>query len=684
MKDYCAYVNVFQGSGEIDLPKPQGVAASWHFIKALCGNTHPGVVLPFGKMSCCPYSSGYSSGYGRHLMNCGEPIKKFSDTIKLKGFSHLNQSGIGALGLYYNYAVTTPFFGKLNEKDALKDISTESGTPGYYSATIEPEKTKCELTMAEKCAVHRYSFADDSGRIAVDFSNDGLYEPLKAYSEHSELEIISETRACASVIMQGVCLYFFVECRGAKASALWQKNCEIIEKRKAINKCRGSFGCVFEIEGREAEIRLSVSTKSVQMAQDFVLNEKRSFEEIRSQAYSKWNEALSKIEIASENQDDYEIFYSNLYHSLIKPCDWSGESFIDSSDGDFCVDFCTLWDIYKTQLPLVFSLYPNISSKIINTFIKLCNSLGYLPNNFVLTNNFSIESKQACMLSEHIITDAYLRNVPNVDYGQVLDIVMKDFNYEYYENFLKFGTLEKTTKVMDISEACKSIALIAHELGREDTAQELEKLYNSRTNVFDCKTGLLKANYDYYEGNLWNYSFRPMHDMEKRIAFCGGKESFVKLLDRFFGFTQPEIKSARFEGFNNETDMETPYTYHYVERHDRISEIIDSMHKYSFTKGRGGIPGNNDSGGLSSCYVWNCVGIFPVSGKDLMIIGLPCFNRVVMHLSSGKDFCIEKKGRGIYIQEAYFNGARLSDLSLSVREMMKGGRLEITVGENKK
>ena len=52
-----SYVNVFQGSGAIDLPQPQGIAASWHFIKALCGNTHPGAVLPL--------SVSYTHLYGR-------------------------------------------------------------------------------------------------------------------------------------------------------------------------------------------------------------------------------------------------------------------------------------------------------------------------------------------------------------------------------------------------------------------------------------------------------------------------------------------------------------------------------------------------------------------------------------------------------------------------------------------
>ncbi|MBS7361211.1 MAG: hypothetical protein KIG24_02625, partial [Oscillospiraceae bacterium] len=62
--DFCKYVNVFQGCGEIDLPTPAGIAAKWFFIKAGCGNTLPAATLPFGAMSVSPYSGGYPTGYG--------------------------------------------------------------------------------------------------------------------------------------------------------------------------------------------------------------------------------------------------------------------------------------------------------------------------------------------------------------------------------------------------------------------------------------------------------------------------------------------------------------------------------------------------------------------------------------------------------------------------------------------
>ena len=53
-----------------------------------------------------------------------------------------------------------------------------------------------------------------------------------------------------------------------------------------------------------------------------------------------------------------------------------------------------------------------------------------------------------------------------------------------------------------------------------------------------------------------------------------------------------------------------------------------------YTTGRGGLPGNNDSGGLTSCYVWNAVGLFPVTGQPVYLIGSPIFDAA--SLQSGR------------------------------------------------
>ena len=127
--------------------------------------------------------------------------------------------------------------------------------------------------------------------------------------------------------------------------------------------------------------------------------------------------------------------------------------------------------------------------------------------------------------------------------------------------------------------------------------------------------------------------------------------------------------------------MEAPYAYAYTSRHDRLCEILDRGYRCMFTAGEGGIPGNNDSGGLSSLYIWNALGVFPVSGQDLMLIGSPRFEKAVLHLPGGKNFVILRKGEGIYTEKALLDGEPLKDLRFSVRRMMQGGTLTLIMKE---
>ena len=168
--------------------------------------------------------------------------------------------------------------------------------------------------------------------------------------------------------------------------------------------------------------------------------------------------------------------------------------------------------------------------------------------------------------------------------------------------------------------------------------------------------------------------------MDERIALAGGTRKFEALLDRFFGFTDAADTRARFEGFNNETDMESPYAYAYIERHDKLCAILDAADRYMFRTaaggtGAGGIPGNNDSDGLSSCYIWNTLGIFPVSGQDLMHIARPKFRRATMHLASGRDLVIERRGDGAFPRSASMDGVPCAALTLPASRMMQGGVL---------
>ena len=128
--------------------------------------------------------------------------------------------------------------------------------------------------------------------------------------------------------------------------------------------------------------------------------------------------------------------------------------------------------------------------------------------------------------------------------------------------------------------------------------------------------------------------------------------------------------------------METPYAYYYADRHDRVCQVISDGLESMFAEGKGGMPGNNDSGGLSSLYMWNAMGIFPVSGQDLMLIGSPRMLKSVIHMGNGKDFTIRREGEGIYVKQAVLNGIELAEMSFAASEMMKGGELVLTMSTN--
>ncbi len=685
MKNYTDKADVFYGTGKINLPKAEGIAKSWYFIKAICGNNHPGAMYPFGRLSVGCFCNGYPTGYGNHRGNsCPLNLRTYPGDMKCFGFSHIHESGTGAIDVYYNYCVTTPLYGDLADAVHGFSIADEKGKPGYYGLTLKENNIKCEVTSGNSFVSHRYTFSENGGKIMINLANDGFKNDDKnhrGYSDKSYIKLLSNNEFYASIVMKQLPLYVYGKCEKATGISVMRDYLSLKdEKELSLEKVLESFGVVFDTpEKGEYELRLSISTVSFEKAKkDVDEGDKFTFNEIADNAEKVWNEALSRIDIETDNETDEEIFYSNFYHTLVKPSDWSGDNFLND-DEKFVVDFATLWDMYKTQLPLIFTLYSDISEKIISTFNTHFSVLGRMPHTFLLIKDDALNhSSQARMLAEYCAFDAFIRNVKG-DYHSILKNAKKDIYSDIFADFHN-NTITRYTHILDITDGCGAMEEMANRLGEDGS--DFGKFTSFPEKVFDEK-GLMSEEGDYYEGSEWNYSFRPMRDMEKRIEIAGGKENFVKLLDRFFGFTDAEDTSKRFEGFNNETDMETFLSYYYVDRSDRICEITDSAIKYMFTTGRGGLPGNNDSGGLSSCYLWMAMGIMPVAGQDLMIICSPHNIKSTMKLNNGKTFTVERTGKGIYVKNAFLNGTKLDRLSFKASEMMNGGTLLLEMSEIK-
>jgi putative alpha-1,2-mannosidase len=279
-----------------------------------------------------------------------------------------------------------------------------------------------------------------------------------------------------------------------------------------------------------------------------------------------------------------------------------------------------------------------------------------------------------------------------------------DLRRSYGEDYLLRGVAEPITHTLDLAIGYQCTAKVARYVGDNHLATQFEGLAAQWINAFNPADGLLLDS-TYYEGGKWNYSFRVLHDMQARVALAGGERPFIELLDQFFGYGADPVKQLaerpsagelaagyalnRFEGLNNEPDMEAPWAYHYAGRPDRTAEVVHAAVNNMFGLGRGGLPGNDDSGGLSSWYVWASLGLFPIAGQSIYLLNAPSFAQSRLAFADNEltidapGFVEPVAGGPVqYVQNATFNGERLNRTWLTGRELHRGGHLQLQLGPN--
>jgi predicted alpha-1,2-mannosidase len=179
----------------------------------------------------------------------------------------------------------------------------------------------------------------------------------------------------------------------------------------------------------------------------------------------------------------------------------------------------------------------------------------------------------------------------------------------------------------------------------------------------------------FYEGNSWTYSNFVPQNVERLIEITGGPDKFVARLDAFF--TRPD-------GFDvgNEPGFLSPYLYIWAGRYDRTAMRVRQIIAANFHSGRTGLPGNDDSGAMSSLYAFTQIGLFPNAGQDIYLIGSPAIPLTTLHLAGGSDFVIQAdnaSATSTYVTGAVLNGKPLDRAWLRHSEIIDGGRLVLTM-----
>ncbi|OIQ38025.1 MAG: alpha-mannosidase [Bacteroidetes bacterium MedPE-SWsnd-G1] len=700
------------------------------------GTTNPGPIAPRGMVNLTPFNAaGKQNKFDKDSQWFSTPYEH-TNTF-LTGFSHVNLSGVGCPDL--GVLLLMPTTGNL-ETNHLKYGSTyknENADPGYYSVDIDKYNVKTELTASKRVGISRYTFPKGKSNILLNLGL-GLTNESGAM-----VQIVSDTEIEGMRTVGSFCynspenaypVYFVAKfSKPADEFGTWNtpKKYDGVEaqwmgyngKTRIMNTntkmiAGDSIGTFFTYNFKEkntVEVKLGVSYVSIENARENLEKEtmNKSFDDVRIETKNKWNETLSRIKVEGGTEEDKTIFYSALYHTQIHPNTFNdingdyqeiGTGKVANTDGTRYTVF-SLWDTYRNTHQLLSLIFPKQQSDMIKTMLQMYDENGWLPKwELNSTETFTMVGDPAAV----VIADTYLKGIKDFDVNKAYEAMLKSADQiennpvrKELKEYLERGYItEKSTKsgavsiTQEFNIADFAIAQLANELGKEEDAKRFYKRSITYRKLFDKEFNLLRPrskdgtwhepfspdtganfvkNIAFIEGNSWQYTFMVTHDTPELIKLMGGKKDFVNQLEKVFSNKQFDMA--------NEPDIGYPYLFNYIKGEEhRTQKHVSNLVKTHYKNNSNGIPGNDDTGTMSSWLVYSMMGIYPiVPGKPVYTVTKPVFDKVTIELDTeyykNNSITITKQGTGT-IDKIELNGKK-SDFFISHNELVNGNNLNI-------
>jgi predicted alpha-1,2-mannosidase len=682
------------------------------------GNTFVGAAVPFGMVKLGPDMESFDgrpSGFG------------YLSGGRILGFSHLHLSG--AEGKYGNILVA-PVTGPLDFANIKSPRIDEVNHPGYYAAMLTQYHVRAELTSTRRIGFHRYTFpAFRESHLTINIDhclNKGSDSESQRFLG-GQVHVLSDHEAEGVGRYAGgwnkggeYRVYFYIVLdTPASSIQTWSGNSLSFDREVTANEDK-PIGAAFNFQthaGQVVQAKVAISFVSAKQARHNILEEAPAwdFDAVRMASVNKWNKALSRIQLHGETDSKRRQFYTAMYHTMLMPSERTGENPGWQSSEPYYDDYYTIWDTFRSSGPLLTLIAPERQRDLIRSLIDIYRHEGYMPDG--RSGNVTGRT-QGGSNADVVIADAYVKGVTGIDYATAFEAMLKnasvppadpqkegrggilDYNAKGY---LTLADERSGSRTVEYAYDDFAIAELACGLNRPAEAKLLaarahnwEHLWDKDLTVEGFKGFLRPRNLDgswaepdyvvrgewsafFYEGDLWTYSLYAPQDVRKLIDLAGGNQMFVKRLDSIFYREHFDV--------TNEPGFLIPVLYNWAGRPDHTAEVITELLEKAFTDQRTGIPGNDDSGAMSSWFIFNSLGFYPNAGQDIYLIGTPSFPEADITLASGKTLRIIARnmdGEHInrFIQSATLNGAPLNTSWLRHKQIENGGTLVFTMGSS--
>ncbi len=349
-------------------------------------------------------------------------------------------------------------------------------------------------------------------------------------------------------------------------------------------------------QAQTIHLRYGISFISVEQARRNLYRELNDYnvEKLARKGREKWNEALSKIEITNESDENKAVFYTSMYRCYERPVNISEDGrYFSAFDGtvheDDGVPFYTddwIWDTYRATHPLRILIEPELETDVIRSYIRMAEQM----DNLWMPTFPEITGDSRRMNSNHAvatIADACVKGLTDFDVEKAYQACkqgiedktlapwsgkpagwLDDFYKKHgYIPALSPGEKETVAEVHPFEkrqpiavtlgtaydEWCLS-RIAGYLQKKEEYTHYLSCSYNYR-NVFNPATGFfhpkdkdgkfiepfdyrfsggMGAREYYGENNGWIYRWDVQHNIADLIELLGGNECFVHALDSMF------------------------------------------------------------------------------------------------------------------------------------------------------
>lgn len=607
---------------------------------------------------------------------------------------------------------------------------------GYYSVFLETPRVKAELTATTRCGMHRYTYPAVPATIRQGVILD-LVHGLGSKPYHATLHIESSSRISGTRFTHGWAankqVYFVIEFAQPFAAVQVKLDGKIrtggVGKRFAGQHIQAIFS--HAPQNGPLVARVGISCTGIAGARKNLATEipHWNFDAVRRQTHRAWSTGLSALDAQFPGNALAPAFYTGLYHAMVAPATFNdvdgtyrGEDHKNHPSPGF-TNYTTLsiWDIFRAQFPLMMLAAPQRTNDVINTLLTAYRQLN--AHSLAVWPLWGNETW--CMDGFHVasmILGAYTRGFRGFDapaaYAAMRDTALVGDAFtgrkRVQEVFRDKGYVPSgprksaVSATLDLAYGYWCVGAMAQLLGHHEDAKMFYKLGANYKNLFDPETGFMRSKTgdgkwrepfrpdreywsDYTESDAWQATFNVLQDVPGLITLYGGDHPFIAKLDKLFTAPSKTVNSPPDisgmigqDAQANEPSNHIPYLYTFAGAAWKTQYWVRKMLAL-YNNAPNGIPGNDDCGQTSSCFVLGALGFYPVNpATGVYVIGSPLVRRARIRSSvRGAIFNIvaeNNSSENLYIQRANLNGKELSRSWFTHADIVAGGELHFYMG----